>query len=115
MEAGVRYMLERVHMLPAEYRICAEAVEGLPDNDALDKLSQDRQFLPPFSKLQRSFQPGVQVMIDLSLPFAGNESLHGEPCDPVEQDSRKGQRHRKTVSLSAGKTEVLWTIISILH
>jgi len=39
------YMLERVHMLPAEYRICAEAVEGLPDNDALDKLSQDIDLL----------------------------------------------------------------------
>lgn len=32
-------------MLPAEYRICAEAVEGLPDNDALDKLSQDIDLL----------------------------------------------------------------------
>lgn len=39
------YMLERADMLPTEYRICVEAVEGLPDNEALDKLSRDIDLL----------------------------------------------------------------------
>ena len=39
------YMLAHIHMLPAEYRICAEAAEGLPDDDALDKLSNDIDLL----------------------------------------------------------------------
>ena len=39
------YMMQRVALLPPEYRLCAEAVEGLPEDEALKQLSLDIDLL----------------------------------------------------------------------
>ena len=39
------WMLEHIDMLPPEYRLCAQAVEGLPDDDSLEKLAKDIDLL----------------------------------------------------------------------
>lgn len=39
------YMLERIDMLPPEYRLCAQVVEVLPDDEFLEKLGKDIDLL----------------------------------------------------------------------